>query len=1253
MVGPTTLAVLGILAPEAITLIGRIGVKAFAAGPVAQAASRTGTAFPAFNESSAFSAEGESLDDCLLAWGSSQDFLGMMSDIAAAPSAVVEDGVVESFRNSALALTEAVLEQAEEIVRTFILELRGAVLSVTPGLEVKDLRDEARHAETTAGIADMRGMLHSALAGLSSEEPDESNTDAGKAIESEIDRSRAFMDRRRYATAADILRDLEARAVAMSARQLSRVKNNLGVCELIFGEEGAREHFAEAAALDPAAKAPRLNLAMACASDGDPAGALAAIDAIIATAPGDRALVRGKAQMFGGLGDRGSLENLRKEFPWLEDEREGLGSLASAYLDLGQQEEAAILAGRALAIDRTDAEAHLLLGLARMNQVAPSLSTRPMSLGIPSEQVAVLEDASVHLSEALSLLSAWGAAPQARVAAANLATCLSLLGEHDMAIATARGALPLSGLDEDIEEILGLALNRAGRTDDAVHHLQRVSPDLSKAATDTLSVILVNGGDYDGVVTLLKPLVMSDVGLASPRHIEMLVKAASALKDQETLDRVIDAVGPRRVEEPTFVILLAEIDLAEGRTDEARDRVASRHGLGCDDLAHEETLRLADVWASLGDYAEATSLLRAVAGKAPSQAYTTYVVYAFRANQYGEALDAAKALRESGVTDPTVVRIESHIYESIGDLPNAVRALHAIVDTRESPDARDVLNMARLYLRTGRESDARLALETIDPGGLGDRPRDLMYFAQLSSFFGDGRSVGLAASAVLASPDDPDLWLGYVGIFLGRQDDAGGAYHAETVQPGVSVELAFGSDVEQYSIVLDADFKGYAGQLRLSDPLAQVILGARVGDEIVVNAAGRQDITCRVETIVHSDVRLFQETIAGFARRFPGRNEILQMSISENDLGQVKSILDDRRAFVSQALKEFEKARFPLSTLSRLLGLTQVELWTGLVGWKGHKLPGFMSDVEAFGHGTALILDISSLLTLDLLGVLELAPLLNLELLVTQDAVDELQGLKTKLERMPPSATLASNDEGLSVSEIDPASTGMVMDMLGRILDFIGYRCRVEPVEARLDRGEGDTALADALGPVAESEVLVGSARKAPVCTEDAAFAAVLRADFGVTVVRALDIAAALHSRGHLSIDQVITGYVKLYQNNYDGLRPGAAQVLEALRANGWMLDAAARSLLSGAVRDSSYSDADSMVMAAEIVAAAASEVSISAIRDAIWSCVLEALLGRLGTARFTDPLVAKVAKRISRLLSHRTDDFVAFVTAWRRARNV
>ncbi len=158
----------------------------------------------------------------------------------------------------------------------------------------------------------------------------------------------------------------------------------------------------------------------------------------------------------------------------------------------------------------------------------------------------------------------------------------------------------------------------------------------------------------------------------------------------------------------------------------------------------------------------------------------------------------------------------------------------------------------------------------------------------------------------------------------------------------------------------------------------RLLIGKRVGDVVDIFGNILQKQEEKIVEIQSKHVRLFQYTISNFKKNFPDSTSFQPVHMGSGDEFDIAPILENarqRREHVEKVLEYYGNNPCSLHILANQIGVNQRQLIKGLSQSKNEHLQcvgftpeGFVGSVRELAKAETIVLDISAIITIDLLS---------------------------------------------------------------------------------------------------------------------------------------------------------------------------------------------------------------------------------------------------------------------------------------------
>ena len=322
---------------------------------------------------------------------------------------------------------------------------------------------------------------------------------------------------------------------------------------------------------------------------------------------------------------------------------------------------------------------------------------------------------------------------------------------------------------------------------------------------------------------------------------------------------------------------------------------------------------------------------------------------------------------------------------------------------------------------------------------------------------------------------------------------------------------------------------------------------------------GLEDLSYEIVEVQSKYVFAFQETLSKFSTWFPDHTGLFKVEFKEGDLSKVKLALDARQHRGGQVLSLYRDKHLTLGAFARLVGTPLIDIWAGLVNRADGVILGSTGVAEEQQQETALlrsateiVLDLTSILTVAYLGLLEYVPRRFKTLLVPQSLMDEIdETMARKFFHPSPVLSVWKENETYFRQEITPEDYERGRQFLEGIRKFVQRQCTLTPTITALDLGKNQLEqMQDLLGKDAVAAILVAKETNLLLYSDDLGLRLVARNDWQVGGFWTQTLLLDLREKGLITVEQYGEAIQKLLLANYRFVSIDGAGLLWILRAN-------------------------------------------------------------------------------------------------------
>lgn len=555
------------------------------------------------------------------------------------------------------------------------------------------------------------------------------------------------------------------------------------------------------------------------------------------------------------------------------------------------------------------------------------------------------------------------------------------------------------------------------------------------------------------------------------------------------------------VEQPSHVlthVLLSRMLLQQGEVLPA----AKHAGLAADKLQPDSTtgdvLNVADLLYERELYPEASLLYERIVTSPGANGLTQrHLACLIESGQRRKASEILEALPANVRAMPPFRRIESNLARQMGDWPRMRDVLKQELD-RVPTDSGVALGYIGALHRIPSEKDALRAYLASDPVYDGKQPFNEVEVAKYQREHGFPELALKRLYRLFRSHPNDSALGGYflTQVLIGKLvPELAQAPLVATA--GVAVHLHSGVEARDIAIDFDAgmDSASWPELVAADSDMARSLVGKMVGQKVTL-ARGIGDVEYEVVGI--SPLYVFA---AGKVHKLltetanPGGplwSVNLAGADGTLDIEPLLAMTRRKSAVITDALKNYSRLRFPLSTLARIVGTEPLSL---MLEWPGSKASLFVSigtqeereqalDLLAAG-GKSFVIDLPTLGELVGTGVFRaVAPLLGRPL-VPQTAREELTNI-VQFQATAPSMMKLREDDGQYIrEEVTQAQLDRRLALLREMLACMDELCEVTPVLGPKEITDNHRTLKELLDNATLDAVYLALERDAVLLSDD------------------------------------------------------------------------------------------------------------------------------------------------------------------------
>lgn len=680
-----------------------------------------------------------------------------------------------------------------------------------------------------------------------------------------------------------------------------------------------------------------------------------------------------------------------------------------------------------------------------------------------------------------------------------------------------------------------------------------------------LALAVMQQGKPERAIEILVPFLRDDPASITFRGAaDMLIDAYRAAGRNAEGDVLLARLSSLATTVPLLAPIVAEEQSRRGMPDDAIHILDA--AVNATEDPEERAFinrQAADLLARQKRFAEAAKKYDEVLAFAPDlDASRRRIIALYNAGDIGGALRAAQALRGDGPAVPRVSEIEAQI---LWQARNSVEAEKMFRLLAQAEPQRKVHLIRAIGARADYErADALEEVRRLTLDAFNDA-ETLMEAALLRERLGLPDILEWYYQAVAVSPEDEDVILSFIGAYT-RRRGAGDAKDPTEVTSDCAVTLRRGEDKRLIVIAPEPDRVARAEYFASDSPFAQRLHGRREGDAVGLTVDDEERGRLYTIEIITSRYALASyQLMSIFPVRFPESNAI-RMGEGEEEL---LANIDHRDAYYRDVLALYERGVISLNAAADRLNTSVVQLWGSVVADRERPLRaavGSSEEVELVAsamRSAGVVVDVTAALTLEYLGLSNVAFAAFQKVYIPRRAVDELeQLLLNEFTSEDEPLVMGKENEQYVARERTAAERRMGRQTTERLLDRLQRAGDVMPNTSLIELGRDEVEkLLRRAGEVSLAAALVAKQEGAALLSDDVVTRVVAFSKWRVPSANTQDVLLHLKQRTLLSSDDYLLALGKLSDIGYRFMCVGADDLFSILKRDAFSLTLAVQRL--------------------------------------------------------------------------------------------
>jgi len=993
-------------------------------------------------------------------------------------------------------------------------------------------------------------------------------TDSGKApiaehekeIDAEIKRTAVLVNEGKTKQGQGEISQLYKRAEAVNVSEsiLARIANNWGLCLLENGDlEQASEKFALAVDHDPTNHLMLANLSQAHLRLGKIPEAQAAIekardlnanDVHVLNVYGDYLVKSGQKHLF---------PSVFAELELVQDESvEWQVVIAQLHFDADDVSGAKTILRGIPNPGNERIEVKELLSRVLIEDVRRQVQRNPeLAKDLPAEVRAQISDAQELLDDLIIACKGHESKRTRMALRINRASTRALLEQWEESLRDYDEVLAEEPNNQNVMKARLMALIGAKRFDEAIEIVNQQSEPLLAFA---LVQSLVDAGLADQAIKVLEPLEVSESDDALER-LRLLVTAWKQLSKPEQVSSILMTLESEFPDNANALFQRAEYAYDVGQPQEAVQLLKAALEKATDPKWRNfAALNLANLLLRAGEYEEAIDVLESAGYQQDDLLHRKYAAAMHFAGRSDKAFEMIEANLERWKRDLDIVGILVEILEAIGDFSRAIQFANVLISGSPTHTGYKLM-LARLQPALGFYESAQETIAAIDTEKALSRAEFIVPLAFQCRCLGlVDQAIEFIYRAREKHFSNPDVHQAYITLFLSLPAEHSARKSPETVAVGNVVTFTQDGTKHTYLIKPGPDADLRSGELPAESHMAKLLLGKKVGEEVVVKDQRLEKSSVRIDSILTKYGYALGESLNKFSTWFPERADI-----QKGDISQIEAIaqeIEKNRNRLDMILTFYRNNQMPAGMMAKLVGTTLPQLWLDVIDSPGMDFRmslGSFDDLtpqhEAVSTVQSVVLDTTAVLSVALLEIE--APLrLSFKRLLVAGSV---------------------------LAELEAAIQQESMDAKSQLPEHISAGEKIQQRRALLKRAQAFALSLEVHGtpellsePAAKAKAVYGKTGAASfllaqretcsIYSDDLPFRLVIRNEHGIKGFCTQTLLTRLTVLGAIAPDQYSLLISKLLAHRYWYIVVDAYDFLRLFRADKWILTDSFKALARG-----------------------------------------------------------------------------------------
>jgi nucleoside phosphorylase/tetratricopeptide (TPR) repeat protein len=836
-----------------------------------------------------------------------------------------------------------------------------------------------------------------------------------------------------------------------------RLTANIGICHFHLDDlDAAETEFEQAIALKSDNKLILSHLSIVLSLKGDNERAVDLAIKSRSAEDNNSVIISNFIRVMNKAGRYEEISNLLETEEWIKQDPNCAISLGLIRFDEGNYEESESYFRIAYEGDKENPNASRLLAQTIIVPIDQLILNDP-PVYLPANLLARLHEAEGYLTESIKILEKQENINSLFYALLQRAYIRDLLGETADSLTDCEWLLRIRPEDDEVLRQKGQTLLSSGKTKGALEIFNQLKDEKSKDEVRlAMALAYARTKNFVKVIDLLEEVSdISDYSRKQTILIDLLLSAFDSLGEIEKANDLVSRLDKERPNDSEILTITARHFYRAQKSDEAFDRYKKAISKATDEnQLLRISIELADAYYESEKWESAAKLYSGKVDETLDNLHTRkFVASLYNSGARDKAFEIVKSLRNDGNAIAFYSEIEAEILIVLGDYKAALDLFEQIAKL-EPQKLSHHFSEIELHHRLKNNEAAINILQKIKFDDIKGDVESLIKVAYWRQQLGMENDLLYAYQARRIGINDKTIHQAYMSLFMSHTKKTSGDLDIESINIDHSVYLENKRGEKIIYHILDQnEYDLSKGEIPLTDPRAQILMGLKTGDNVIFNEGKPNESQYKITGIKNKYLYAYQESIEKYDEMFgDDTGPIMVMDVADGDFSSLLKFLSEQRKRKESFVSKFKEGQMPLATLARLTGKSLFETWFSIT--QGSELEIAVStgnilelekNLELIKRSNEIVIDLSGLLTLCLIDMLDKLPLAFSRVIISNAVGGTLKKLLSEIESTTPYTTVWEEEGKYFHHEISQEIINNRHNFINELNTFIDKHVEIIP----------------------------------------------------------------------------------------------------------------------------------------------------------------------------------------------------------------